>query len=83
MREKRGEGEREVSFSATWENETPCEALGVVREELPTLYTNSFISDVELLPHPGAPDVGVDVAEAVTHNSRVRQNGASLCLIFR
>lgn len=42
LKRKRG---REVSSSATWEDETPCEALGVVREELPILYTNSFISN--------------------------------------
>lgn len=30
-----------------WEDETPWKALGVLRVELPTLYTNSFISDVD------------------------------------
>jgi len=52
-----------MSSSVTWEDENPCEALGVVREELPILYTNSFIRRRAELPRANILYIGVDVAE--------------------
>jgi len=69
-----------MSSSVTWEDEDPCEALGVVREELPILYTNSFIRRRAELLQANILYIGVDVAETVGSRRSSRRSYAPFVL---